>query len=129
MTDSKTNPRLTTTTPSSPDGKSNGRSNKRRLFSNKRSHAKAQGIPFDLTIDDVHFPTHCPVLGIRLDYEMGSKGAPTPQSPSFDRANSCLGYIPGNVIIVSNRANSIKHNASPEELRRVADFYARLENQ
>jgi len=34
-----------------------------------------------------------------------------------------LGYIPGNVWVISNKANSMKLNATPEELRQFSQFF------
>lgn len=66
------------------------------------------------------------MLGVRLDYALKGKSGPQPDSPSIDRIIPALGYVKGNVIVVSQRANTIKNNATPEELRRVADFYSNL---
>ena len=35
-------------------------------------------------------------------------------------------YIKGNIVIVSNKANSIKTDAAIDEIRKVADFYEKL---
>lgn len=94
-----------------------------------RKHwAKKNNIEFDLTVEDLlPLPTHCPALGIELDY--GFKGAIYPNSPSLDRINPNKGYIKDNVIIVSNRANVIKQNASVEEIKAVANFYERFNDE
>jgi len=68
-------------------------------------------------------PEKCPVLGIPLVYGMNSRENRF-ASPSLDRINSALGYIPGNVVVVSWRANSLKKDATPTELRALADYYA-----
>lgn len=47
-------------------------------------------------------------------------------SPSLDRIRNELGYVRGNVIVISNRANRLKSDASIEELRDIASFYATL---
>ena len=52
-------------------------------------------------------------------------GQMTPYSPSIDRINPSLGYIKGNVIIISMKANSIKNCYTSEDIRKVADW---LEN-
>ena len=38
------------------------------------------------------------------------------------RINPSLGYIKGNVQILSNRANRLKNNATASELSLIADF-------
>lgn len=113
------------------------RARQRERFTQKKANAKRKGIEFTLKFDDVMWPTHCPVLGAELDYSIrrsnkregrGSGGHHVNKAttPSFDRIDPTKGYVKGNVIIVSSRANTIKNNATPEELRRVAAFYTQL---
>lgn len=92
-----------------------------------RSRARTQGIPFDITEDDIHVPTFCPVLGLKLERAETGQGR-NDHAPSLDRIIPELGYVKGNVIVISNKANRIKSNGSAEDLRRVATFYTRLEN-
>ncbi len=47
-------------------------------------------------------------------------------SPSLDRIIPEKGYVKGNVIVVSNKANVIKNNATPEEIIAVGEFYKKL---
>jgi len=58
-----------------------------------------------------------------LDYDVKGDGKVRPNSPSIDRVSPGKGYVKGNVIVVSQKANSIKSNATPHELERVAAFY------
>lgn len=100
----------------------------RATFNTRKSHAKKVGIPFNLDFErDVWaaFPTHCPILGLALK-SMYGEGQANDASPSLDRITPELGYVPGNVIVISNRANRIKNNATPAELRAVATFYTNL---
>lgn len=41
---------------------------------------------------------------------------------SLDRIVPSLGYVPGNVAVISHRANRIKSDATADELRAVADW-------
>lgn len=95
-------------------------------FKAKMSDARRKGIEFDLVFEEVVWPTHCPALGIELDYSYGYKRGTPYNSPSFDRIDPTKGYIRGNTIIVSHLANSIKTNATVDELERVASFYRQL---
>lgn len=45
-------------------------------------------------------------------------------TPTLDRIIPKLGYVPGNVIIVSARANRIRNDATVDELYKVYKFYA-----
>jgi hypothetical protein len=94
-----------------------------KLVLDARSRARKKGVPFSLTAADVVIPELCPVLGIPLVF---GKGTVCPNSPSIDRIVPELGYVPGNVIVVSFRANVIKQNATPDEIARVASFYQQL---
>ncbi len=81
-----------------------------QLLRGARRRAKVAGRKFAITLADLApFPKKCPVLGIRLDYGP-KKRAPGQDSPSIDRIDSSKGYIPGNVWIISWRANSLKNN-------------------
>lgn len=42
-------------------------------------------------------------------------------SPSVDRINPHLGYVPGNVQVISYKANSMKRNCTMEELLMFAE--------
>lgn len=96
------------------------------LWSHLKSSAKGRGIEFDLKptdIDDIGIPLTCPVLGIPLTF---NRGKPSDNSISFDRIDSSKGYTRSNVIIVSHRANSLKSNATLDEMRRLVAFYTEL---
>jgi hypothetical protein len=85
----------------------------RALLQNARKRAKATGMEFDLEISDIYVPSHCPLLGVEL--HAGSL-ASQDCSPSLDRIDPTLGYIKGNVRVISHRANAMKSNASADEL-------------
>lgn len=87
-----------------------------------RYRAKRDGTPFSLSPADIEIPDLCPVLGLRLER---GRGRATPRSPSLDRLRPELGYVKGNVIVVSLRVNVLKRDASLEEMEALADFYAR----
>lgn len=93
-----------------------------QMLSNARQRARKAGVPFGITAADIVVPSHCPVLGIPLVRHLGKKGGGD-SSPSLDRIKPELGYVRGNIIVVSRRANRIKTDATPEELEAVADFY------
>lgn len=88
-----------------------------------RDRARAKGLPFSITIEDVVIPAVCPLLGISIEPGDGKLHA---NSPSLDRLRPELGYVPGNVIVISYRANAIKQNATPEELEQIAAALRKL---
>ena len=78
-----------------------------------RFRAKREGLPFDITEEDIRNPGICPILGVKM--ERGSlKDFKT--SPSVDRIIPSLGYVKGNIQVISNKANTMKSDATPEEL-------------
>lgn len=89
------------------------------LWRSAKQRAANHGIPFDITPDDIIVPEFCPALGLRLAV---SRGSAKPHSPSLDRIVPELGYVPGNIQVLSHRANTIKSNASRSELEAIASF-------
>lgn len=91
----------------------------RSLLNTARARAKRKGWEFTISLNDVVIPERCPVLGIKLF--RGSVRANN--SPTIDRIDNSKGYIKGNVIVVSWRANNLKSDATLEELKALATFY------
>lgn len=64
-------------------------------------------------------PSHCPVFG--FEFKRIGRGF-NPQAPSVDRIKPELGYVKGNIQIISFKANAMKNSASFEELKQFADW-------
>lgn len=90
-----------------------------RILYYTRFRAEKKGIPFNLTLEDIHLPEFCPVLGIRLQFGGGPQ---QDSSPSIDRIIPKLGYVRGNVVVISHRANRLKGDATYTELERIASW-------
>jgi hypothetical protein len=88
-----------------------------RLLGEARKRARAKGLPMTLTVDDIVIPDRCPVLGIPLVFD-GDR----PNWPSLDRLNGPLGYVPGNVFVISHRANNLKNDATVTEVEAVLRY-------
>jgi len=97
---------------------------RRRLVVAARSRAKLKGLAFDLQIDDIVIPVACPVLGLILTV---SDATPSANSPTIDRIDNSLGYIRGNVRVISYRANTLKNDATLEEIEAIRKYM--LDNQ
>lgn len=80
-----------------------------------KDRAKKRGIEFSITVEDFTPITHCPLLGIAIDFDKRGKGW-GPNSPSIDRIDPLIGYVPGNVWVVSGLANRLKSDATLEQL-------------
>ena len=87
--------------------------------------ARKAGLPFDLEVPALDLPDVCPVLGIEIFY-YAKRGRPAPSSPSIDRIVPERGYVAGNVRVISNRANTLKNNATLDEMRLVLADMERL---
>lgn len=86
------------------------------ILQQAKRRAKLKGIPFDISLNDIELPDTCPALGIKLQV---NKDYAKDNSISIDRLIPELGYVKGNVAIISHKANTIKSNGSIEELEKV----------
>ena len=91
----------------------------REKFRRKKANAIKLGYEFTVDFGELTFPTHCPILNIELDYFTETMQE---NSVSFDRIDSRKGYISGNVVIISWRANRIKNDGTADEHQKIADF-------
>ena len=66
----------------------------------------------------------CPILKIPMNIGLNNQN-----SLSFDRINNNLGYIEGNIALISKKANSIKHTATSQEILAVANWLMEMEKQ
>ena len=94
-----------------------------------KKRAVKKGVPFEITtayvisiLTDV-----CPVFATEFKW-MGN-GKIIPESPSLDRIIPSLGYIEGNVVIISTKANNIKSAYGSKELYKVADWLYEIEKE
>ncbi len=91
-----------------------------------RIRARKQNLPFSLTVADVLavLPEDlcCPIFGVPLVF--GKHGQ---YSPSLDKIIPSLGYVRGNVAIISVRANLMKSNANAFELSLLSQWLEREE--
>lgn len=105
------------------ENNSNIHSRVRTLLYNSKTSAKKRNLPWNL--DETYLKSivtdKCPVFGIDLKWNNYNKKV-QPDSPSLDKIIPELGYVKGNVVFISNRANTIKHNATEIELYAVADW-------
>lgn len=80
-----------------------------------KRRAKENNLEFNIEISDIIIPEICPILEVPLikgdinNYEY---------TPSLDRIDNSKGYIKGNIMVISKKANSMKNSASWEELKK-----------
>ncbi len=97
-----------------------------RMVHSAKSRAKLKGLPFSLSPTDFEIPATCPVLGIPIKVGTLKQGR---SSPTLDRIIPALGYVKGNVCVISWRANDLRRDASVEELEAVARYARWAEDQ
>ena len=90
------------------------------LLSAAKKRAKNRGIEFNIDINDILIPKICPILKIELKR---SDGKLSYNSPTIDRIDSSMGYVKNNIQIISHRANTLKSNASFEEIEKIYNWF------
>jgi hypothetical protein len=91
----------------------------RAMLIKAKVRSKKAGRVFDIKLEDIKIPSHCPLLGLPLFVSGGCKGREN--SPSLDRIDSAGGYTRDNIWVISSRANTIKNDATLAELEMIVD--------
>lgn len=91
-----------------------------KVLSTIKDRALKKGLDFDLSLEDIENFSVCPVFGFPLKRSEGGK--PSYDSPSVDRIDPSKGYTKDNIQIISNLANMMKQNATPEQLLLFAEW-------
>ena len=92
------------------------------LLLSAQNRSKKKGTVCTIEESDIVIPKFCPVFKEPLEKEFrpsGKKGS-APYAASLDRIDNTKGYTKGNVQVISTKANTMKGNATPEELLQFA---------
>ncbi len=93
----------------------------RRSYLRIGRRARAKGVPFQMTPEDIiaAWPSDglCPILGVPLNISSDEF-----LNPSVDRLIPDKGYVTGNIAVIATRANTIKNSGSVEEHQRIVDW-------
>lgn len=92
------------------------------MFIAAKHRARLLGIEFSIAVSDISIPAICPVLGIPFGPNTGRGPGAFSDSASLDRIDPSKGYIPGNIQVLSRRANTMKSNATATELLAFAEW-------
>lgn len=95
------------------------RDRRKILLNAAKKRAKEKNLDFNLSLNDIVLPEFCPILGIKLEF---NESIVKDNSYSIDRIDPNKGYIIGNIQIVSFKANTLKNNATIEELEKVISY-------
>ena len=103
-----------------------------QILHGARKRARDRDVPFNLTEEYLEsiWTGVCPVFQVRLNLPGQGEGHHrTTATPSLDRLIPDKGYVPGNVIWISMRANQMKNDGTSEELFRVAEWLQQTEEE
>lgn len=106
------------------------RSFEQLLYISAKERAGKKGVEFSISVQDIQIPSHCPILGIELSRTWGGvdmSNQSRAAQPSLDRIDPRKGYVSGNVIVMSYRANMIKGDGLPKEHRAIARYIEKHE--
>lgn len=93
-----------------------------QIWKNTKSSSKRRNIEFTITPGDIIVPEFCPIFPwIKLN--LSNDGWDKDDSSSCDRIDNNLGYIKGNIIITSLRANKLKRDSNNAERKALFEFY------
>lgn len=91
----------------------------RKLYHKAKQRAKAGDYEFSIDVSDIIIPDVCPVLGIPIFHGVGKV---CDNSPSLDKINPKLGYVKGNVSVISYKANRYKNDLTVENLENLLAY-------
>jgi hypothetical protein len=99
-----------------------------RMLNRAKTRARRDNVPFDIDYDYLRsiLTEKCPALGMPFDWsfigsnEEGVGGTPLPASPSLDKFYPELGYVRGNVCIISHLANLMKNSGTVFQIVNLA---------
>lgn len=83
------------------------------MFIHAKARAKKRGIEFGIELADISIPATCPYIETALTTKRGRE---TSYRASLDRIDNSKGYVKGNIQVISQKANTMKCNASINEL-------------
>jgi len=98
-----------------------------RMLYAARERAAKHNREFNLTLQcllELAKQPSCPVSQrpfVWRSFMANKRTKPHPDAPSLDRIDSSRGYTLDNVWLISHRMNTIKNDATPEELKLVSD--------
>jgi hypothetical protein len=91
------------------------------MWTAAKHRANRKGLEFNIEISDIIIPEFCPILNIKLEVNTGTAG-PKYSSPTLDRRDNTLGYIKGNIAVISHKANGCKSDLTKQEITNLWEY-------
>jgi len=91
-----------------------------RLWNNAKKNSRYKGRSFNIEVSDIIIPDICPILGLTLLRGSIDKNCNSDALASLDCIDPEMGYIKGNIWVISFLANKMKQNANREQLIQFA---------
>lgn len=85
------------------------------MFHSAKARAKKKGLEFTITKEDIVIPEYCPILKMKLIPSVDTGYSQC--GPSIDRIDPTKGYTKENIQVISIFANTMKQNATIEQLK------------
>jgi len=82
------------------------------------TRSRQNGIEFTIVKEDIIIPDICPILGCKLTKGNGY----LPNAMSLDRIDNARGYVPGNVRVISRKANLMKSDLTMDILEKLIKY-------
>jgi hypothetical protein len=102
------------------------KSNEYLIWYRAKSNAQQRKHEFNLDVEDIIIPTHCPFLNVELSFNVEDNNSHNYYS--IDRIDSSKGYVKGNIQIISRLANTMKNSATKDQLITFANNVLKLYN-
>lgn len=96
-----------------------------KMLASAKQRALLYGRECTIVLEDIIIPEHCPLLGIKI---INGTRQVKNNSPTLDRKDSTCGYVPGNIWVISWRANRIKSDGTLEELKLMVQNWPVISN-
>ena len=92
---------------------------RKKKFRNKKYYVETTGGEWKVEFESISWPTHCPIIGIELDYFAETVKE---NSVSLDRKDRNKGHINDNLLVTSLQATRLRNHGTAQQLRQTAHY-------
>ena len=92
------------------------------LYTIARKRAIKYGVEFTISEDDIKVPEYCPITEVKLEVFVNTAKQSYLYAASLDRIDNNKGYIPGNVRVISRKANMMKRELTIHLAERLIKY-------